>query len=74
MRDNTKVHTKSLKSLRWKFSDVITVIHSLVREGFKKKKIVEFSTKRGGGGVRFGGFSTKKNIVSKCILGHFQCF
>ena len=43
-----------------------------VREGFKKK-LVEFSPKRGGG-VRIGQFSTKKNIVLKCIIGHFQCF
>ena len=27
-----------------------------------KKKLVEFSTKRGGEGVRIGQFSTKKNI------------
>ena len=32
-----------------------------LREGFKKK-IVEFSTKSGGEGVRIGQFSTKKNI------------
>ena len=28
----------------------------------KNKKLVEFSTKRGGEGVRIGQFSTKKNI------------
>ena len=33
---------------------------NIVREGFKEKKIVEFSTKRGG--VRIGQFFTKKNI------------
>ena len=39
-------------------------IDMFLREGFKnkKKELVEFSTKRGGEGVRIGQFSTKKNI------------
>ena len=44
-----------------------------LREGFKKKKN-QWNFPLRGGGVRIGRFSTKKNIVSKCILGHFQCF